>query len=153
MNKIIIDLQLACRDIMGLPNKSKFQTWLNAVLLNFKVKNEVTIRIVDEEESHYLNLNYRGKNKSTNVLSFPFEYHPAVKFPLLGDLIICRQVVERESIEQKKNTEEHWAHIVLHGYLHLLGYDHMQEDKAKEMEKLETKILIDLGYTDPYLTE
>ena len=128
-------------------------TWLEAVLPQFQPVSEVTIRIVDEAESHELNLTYRGKDRPTNVLSFPFEAPPEIELPLLGDLIICRQVVEKEAVEQSKTVEEHWAHMVIHGCLHLLGYDHIEDDEAEEMESLETEILQNLGYADPYLIE
>lgn len=153
MSEIILDLQLACEDNTSLPSEDQFQHWLNAVLPKFQEQSEVTIRIVDEEESHHLNLTYRGKDKPTNVLSFPFEAPPEIELPLLGDLIICRQVVEQEAIEQQKSAEEHWAHMVIHGCLHLLGYDHIEDDEAEEMESLETEILAELGYEDPYIAE
>lgn len=153
MSDVILDLQLACEDTSGLPNEALFQRWLEAILPKFQAQSEVTIRIVDEEESHHLNLTYRGKDKPTNVLSFPFEAPPEIELPLLGDLIICRQVVEKEAIEQQKSAEEHWAHMVVHGCLHLLGYDHIEDDEAEEMESLETEILAELGYADPYLAE
>lgn len=113
----------------------------------------MTIRLVDEAESHELNLTYRGKDKPTNVLSFPFEAPPGIEMPLLGDLIICRQVVEQEAKEQQKPLEAHWAHMVVHGSLHLLGYDHIEDDEAEEMESLETEIMLALGYEDPYIAE
>ncbi|MGL4679992.1 MAG: rRNA maturation RNase YbeY, partial [Plesiomonas shigelloides] len=112
-----------------------------------------TIRIVDEEESHHLNLTYRGKDKPTNVLSFPFEAPPGIELPLLGDLIICRQVVEAEAVEQQKELSAHWAHMVVHGSLHLLGYDHIEDEEAEEMESLETEIMQEMGYPDPYAAE
>ena len=114
---------------------------------------EMTVRIVDEAESHDLNLTYRGKDRPTNVLSFPFECPDEVELPLLGDLVICRQVVEREAIEQEKPLMAHWAHMIVHGSLHLLGYDHIEDDEAEEMESLETKIMQGLGFADPYLSE
>ncbi|HCR4095248.1 TPA: rRNA maturation RNase YbeY [Providencia rettgeri] len=150
---IILDLQIACENPDGLPSEALFERWLAAVLPKFQAQSEVTIRIVDEAESHHLNLTYRGKDKPTNVLSFPFEVPPEIELPLLGDLIICRQVVEQEAIEQQKSAEEHWAHMVIHGCLHLLGYDHIEDDEAEEMESLETEILAELGYDDPYLAE
>ena len=111
----------------------------------------MTIRIVDEAESNDLNLTYRGKDKPTNVLSFPFECPPGVEdFPLLGDLIICRQVVEQEASEQQKTLESHWAHMVIHGSLHLLGYDHIEDAEAEEMEALEKEFMQALNFPDPY---
>lgn len=150
---IILDLQIACDNPEGLPSEALFERWLATVLPKFQAQSEVTIRIVDEAESHHLNLTYRGKDKPTNVLSFPFEAPPEIELPLLGDLIICRQVVEQEAAEQQKTAEEHWAHMVIHGCLHLLGYDHIEDDEAEEMEGLETEILAELGYDDPYLAE
>ncbi|OAT24349.1 rRNA maturation RNase YbeY [Proteus myxofaciens] len=153
MSEVILDLQIVSENTQGLPTKAQFMQWLEAVLPQFQPVSEVTIRIVDEAESHELNLTYRGKDKPTNVLSFPFEAPPEVELPLLGDLIICRQVVEKEAAEQDKTVEEHWAHMVIHGCLHLLGYDHIEDDEAEEMEGLETEILQKLGYEDPYLIE
>lgn len=153
MSNVILDLQLACAQSAGLPPESDFQHWLNAVLPQFQAESEVTIRLVDEAESHELNHTYRGKDKPTNVLSFPFEAPPGIELPLLGDLIICRQVVEQEAREQEKPLEAHWAHMVVHGSLHLLGYDHIEDDEAEEMESLETEIMLALGYADPYISE
>lgn len=104
MSQVILDLQLACEDNSGLPEESQFQTWLNAVIPQFQEESEVTIRVVDTTESHSLNLTYRGKDKPTNVLSFPFEVPPGMEMSLLGDLVICRQVVEKEAQEQGN----HW---------------------------------------------
>ncbi|WP_350304882.1 rRNA maturation RNase YbeY [Photorhabdus viridis] len=153
MSSVILDLQIACENSQNLPEETLFQRWLDRVLPQFQSESEVTIRIVDEAESHDLNLTYRGKDKPTNVLSFPFEAPPEVDLPLLGDLIICRQVVEKEAEEQQKTVEEHWAHMVVHGCLHLLGYDHIEDNEAEEMESLETEIMQKLGYADPYLAE
>ncbi len=153
MSSVILDLQIASESQTGLPEEALFQRWLEAVLPQFQAESEVTIRIVDQAESQELNLTYRGKDKPTNVLSFPFEAPPEIELSLLGDLIICRQVVETEAVEQQKTAEEHWAHMVIHGCLHLLGYDHIEDDEAEEMEALETEILAQLGYSDPYLIE
>ncbi|MFG1175034.1 rRNA maturation RNase YbeY [Erwiniaceae bacterium CAU 1747] len=153
MSTVILDLQLACESEQGLPTEADFRRWLEAVLPQFQPESEVTIRVVDEAESHELNHTYRGKDKPTNVLSFPFEAPPGIELPLLGDLIICRQVVEQEAQEQEKALEAHWAHMVIHGSLHLLGYDHIEDDEAEEMESLETEIMLALGYPDPYISE
>ncbi|MBA0167671.1 MULTISPECIES: rRNA maturation RNase YbeY [Pectobacterium] len=153
MSQVILDLQIASEPIQGLPEEKDFQRWLEGVLPQFQEVAEVTIRIVDEAESRDLNNTYRGKDKPTNVLSFPFEAPPEVELPLLGDLIICRQVVEQEAAEQEKTVEEHWAHMVVHGSLHLLGYDHIEDSEAEEMEALETEIMQSMGYADPYLAE
>ncbi|ENY73240.1 hypothetical protein G114_03788 [Aeromonas diversa CDC 2478-85] len=147
---VMLDLQLACENEQGLPSESDFQRWLDGTVLGFQQEAEVTVRLVDEAESHELNLTYRGMDKPTNVLSFPFEAPPGIELPLLGDLVICRQVVEREATEQGKPLEAHWAHMVVHGSLHLLGYDHIEDDEAEEMEQLERDIMNELGYADPY---
>ncbi|MBY7797045.1 rRNA maturation RNase YbeY [Vibrio fluvialis] len=150
---IELDLQLAVDSEDGLPTFEQFAIWLQAAVAPFQPQAEVTIRIVDEPESHQLNLEYRGKDKPTNVLSFPFEAPPGMALDLLGDLIICRQVVEQEAVEQNKPLLAHWAHMVVHGSLHLLGYDHIEDDEAEEMESLETEIMQNMGFEDPYLAE
>ena len=153
MGKMIIDLQIACEQESGLPTAEKIEQWATAAVQPQSDEVEMTVRIVDEAESHELNLNYRGKDRPTNVLSFPFECPDEVELPLLGDLVICRQVVEREAQEQDKPLMAHWAHMVVHGSLHLLGYDHIEDDEAEEMESLETQIMTGLGFADPYLSE
>ncbi|MBN6069395.1 rRNA maturation RNase YbeY [Aggregatibacter actinomycetemcomitans] len=153
MGKMIIDLQIASADENGLPTAAQIEQWATAAVQPKSGEVEMTVRIVDEMESHALNLNYRGKDRPTNVLSFPFECPDEVELPLLGDLVICRQVVEREAQEQDKPLMAHWAHMVVHGSLHLLGYDHIEDDEAEEMESLETQIMIGLGFVDPYLSE
>ncbi|MFP3014375.1 MAG: rRNA maturation RNase YbeY [Arsenophonus sp.] len=150
MKQVILDLQVVCVNNNGLPNKTIIQHWLNSFLPEFKSKSEITIRIVDIAESKRLNLTYRRKNKATNVLSFPFKAIDNIASPLLGDLIICRQVVENESFEQQKTLYAHLAHMIIHGCLHLLGYDHQNNFETKKMETAETKILQKLGYFDPY---
>lgn len=147
---VILDLQLACQESSDLPQSSDFQRWLEAAILPFQEEAEVTIRLVDEAESNELNLTYRGKDKPTNVLSFPFECPPGIELPLLGDLVICRQVVEREASEQGKPLMAHWAHMVVHGSLHLLGYDHIEDGEAEEMEALEVEFMAALGFENPY---
>ena len=153
MGKMIIDLQIACEQESGLPTAEQIEQWATAAVQPQSDEVEMTVRIVDEAESHALNLNYRGKDRPTNVLSFPFECPDEVELPLLGDLVICRQVVEREAQEQDKPVMAHWAHMVVHGSLHLLGYDHIEDDEAEEMESLETQIMTGLGCADPYLSE
>ena len=153
MGKMIIDLQIACEQETGLPTAEQIEQWATAAVQPQSDEVEMTVRIVDEAESHELNLNYRGKDRPTNVLSFPFECPDEVELPLLGDLVICRQVVEREAQEQDKPVMAHWAHMVVHGSLHLLGYDHIEDDEAEEMESLETQIMTRLGFADPYLSE
>lgn len=153
MGKMIIDLQIACEQESGLPTAEQIEQWATAAVQPQSDEVEMTVRIVDEAESHALNLNYRGKDRPTNVLSFPFECPDEVELPLLGDLVICRQVVEHEAQEQDKPLMAHWAHMVVHGSLHLLGYDHIEDDEAEEMESLETQIMTGLGFADPYLSE
>ena len=153
MGKMIIDLQIACEQESSLPTAEQIEQWATAAVQPQSDEVEMTVRIVDEAESHELNLNYRGKDRPTNVLSFPFECPDEVELPLLGDLVICRQVVEREAHEQDKPLMAHWAHMVVHGSLHLLGYDHIEDDEAEEMESLETQIMTGLGFADPYLSE
>ena len=150
---IYLDLQHATESLDGLPTDAEFQQWLNAAVIPFQADAEVTIRLVDEQESHALNLEYRGKDRPTNVLSFPFEAPPGMELELLGDLIICRQVVEKEALEQNKPLTAHWAHMVVHGSLHLLGYDHIEDEEAEEMESLETEIMQNMGFVDPYISE
>ncbi|MDN3696617.1 rRNA maturation RNase YbeY [Vibrio cortegadensis] len=150
---IELDLQLAVENESGLPSENDIQGWLDKTITQFQPQAELTVRIVDEQESHQLNYDYRGKDKPTNVLSFPFEAPPGIEIDLLGDLIICRQVVEKEAEEQSKPLLAHWAHMVVHGSLHLLGYDHIENDEAEEMESLETEIMQSMGYDDPYIAE
>lgn len=112
---------------------------------------EVTIRIVGEAEGRQLNQTWRQRDYPTNVLSFPFDSPPGPDLPQLGDLVICAPVVLREALAQQKTPESHWAHLVIHGTLHLLGYDHQETAQAELMETLEINILTQLGYPNPYL--
>ncbi|MFD1806897.1 rRNA maturation RNase YbeY [Pasteurella oralis] len=153
MKQVIIDLQIATENPENLPSAAQIQTWANHALQPELSDLEMTVRIVDEAESHQLNLTYRGKDKPTNVLSFPFECPDEVELSLLGDLVICRQVVEKEAQQQGKALMAHWAHMIVHGSLHLLGYDHIDDAEAEEMESLETEIMQALGFDDPYLSE
>ena len=153
MGSIFVDLQIATENIDGLPTEEQIVQWATAAVQPEGDEVEMTVRIVDEAESHELNLTYRGKDRPTNVLSFPFECPDEVELPLLGELVICRQVVEREAAEQEKPLMSHWAHMVVHGSLHLLGYDHIEDNEAEEMESLETQIMQGLGFDDPYLAE
>lgn len=149
---ITLDLQLASSD-SNLPSEAQFQQWLEAAVLPFQADAEVTVRIVDSAESQQLNSRYRAKDKPTNVLSFPFQCPPGIELPLLGDLVICAAVVAEEATEQGKALEAHWAHMVVHGCLHLLGFDHINDDDAAEMEAEEIQILQQLGMTNPYLLD
>jgi probable rRNA maturation factor len=151
-----IDLQEASEH-PNLPTLSQLSKWVDAALRlsrseqdSHEQEYELTIRIVDEEESQELNSQYRGKDKPTNVLSFPFEAPAEIELNLLGDLVICAPVVAKEAVEQSKPEIAHWAHMVIHGTLHLQGYDHIEDDEAEVMENLEIKILSQLGYPNPY---
>ena len=153
-----IDLQVAS-DASDLPVEADFQRWVDAALTGRKDNAEVSIRLVDNDESQTLNRDYRGKDKPTNVLSFPFEV-PAELIEMgvdveemanaIGDLAISAPVVAEEAKLQKKTLEAHWAHMVVHGCLHLLGYDHIKDEEADIMENLEREILAELGFDDPY---
>ena len=145
-----LDLQIAL-DVPDLPAESDFRRWAEAALAgaNYLKDAELTIRIVNEVESAALNESYRHEQGQTNILSFPAEAPPEVESALLGDIVICAPVVLRESIAQEKSPAAHWAHLVAHGVLHLLGYDH-DEVQAEAMESLEIHILAGLGYSDPY---
>jgi probable rRNA maturation factor len=136
----------------GVPTSASFRQWVEAALRGAKRRKatELSIRIVDAKEGRTLNRDYRGKDYATNVLSFPVELPPGVKLPLIGDLVICAPVVTREATEQGKHARHHWAHMTVHGVLHLLGYDHIEDHEAEEMEALETRILAGLGIDDPY---
>lgn len=127
----------------GLPSRSQFKKWVKAAL---RVDTEVTIRVVDEEEGRMLNSSYRGKDYATNVLTFPLTEIPH----LMGDIIICAPVVASEAHAQNKSIEAHYAHLTVHGVLHLHGYDHITEPQAELMESLEVTILQKLGYANPY---
>lgn len=146
----IIDLQVAS-EAKDLPSEAQFQQWLSTTLAHLgRDSGEITVRIVDEEESQQLNHDYRGKDKPTNVLSFPFEAPPGIELDLLGDLVICAAVVAREAEQQNKPLYHHWAHMTIHGILHLLGYDHIEQDDAEQMESVEIAILNQLAIDDPY---
>jgi len=151
MANLELDLQIATQESDGLPSFEDFSRWVHVALPTIGDDFEVTVRLVDEEESHALNKEYRGKDKSTNVLSFPFEAPMELDVPLLGDLVICTQVVNREAKEQHKPLLDHWAHLTIHGILHLRGYDHIDDDEADEMEALEVQLLASLDIPDPYL--
>ena len=150
-----VDVQYAC-DCPNLPSKTDFEQWINTALsietTHQSSEIEVTLRIVDENEGQQLNHTWRQGTTATNVLSFPFEYPPGIgpESLLLGDIVICAPVVAQEANVQGKSLQAHWAHLVVHGLLHLVGYDHMYEIQALEMEQLEIKILEKLCYLNPY---
>ena len=143
-----IDLQND-ESLTNLPVQQDFETWVNAALVQKFDNLEQTIRLVGEAESRALNSQYRAKNAPTNVLSFTVE-NDYLDYECLGDLVICAPVVEQEAQQQGKPLPAHWAHMVIHGMLHLQGYDHQNVAEADEMEALEAKILSTLGYTNPY---
>ena len=134
--KINVDLQNASAS-KQVPPFSKFEIWVNAALRNYPKNAEICIRVIDEPESQQLNSTYRHKNYPTNVLSFPYDDD---KSHLLGDIAICASIIEKEAKEQNINIESHWAHIVIHGCLHLIGYTHDTDKNAEKMESLEAKL-------------
>ena len=136
----------------GVPSATSFRRWVKAALRGAKRRKgtELSIRLVDIDEGQALNRDYRGKDYATNVLSFPAELPPGVNLPLIGDLAICSPVVRREADEQGKLARDHWAHMTIHGVLHLLGFDHIEDHDAEVMEALETRILATFGIADPY---
>ena len=132
-----------------VPGDDQFRLWV-ATALRGKSNAELTVRLVDSEESRALNSTYRGKDKPTNVLSFPAELPADVGIPLLGDIVVCAPLVSEEAKEQEKAVESHWAHLVIHGVLHLLGFDHQDEKEAEAMEAVEVDLLASLGFGNPY---
>lgn len=151
-----VTLQLADEAEAGEPPPSEadFTDWVLAVADFVDRDLEVTIRLVTEVESRALNHQYRGRDKPTNVLSFPFEPPPGfpADSPFVGDLAICSAVVSREALTQNKAQQDHWAHMAMHGTLHLLGYDHQNDDDAEVMEAIETQLLSQHHIPDPYRT-
>ena len=139
-------------DMSAAPDEPQIRHWAEQALDSYINETEVTIRIVETDEMTALNQQYRNKTGPTNVLSFPADIPPSLKqeFSILGDIIICAEVVNREAGEQSKDAKSHWAHMVIHGIYHLLGYDHETDDEAKIMESLEIKTLNKLGFDNPY---
>lgn len=133
-----------------VPKRAQLQQWAQAALPDEDDTVELVIRLVDEYESRQLNREFRRQDKPTNVLSFPFEPPPGFPNMLLGDLVICAPLVAKEAKEQGKPVMAHWAHLVVHGVLHLRGFDHLQDKQAQQMEALEIEILAGLGFPDPY---
>ena len=134
------------------PSEKRLQRWLDTAYETLALSEalELTVRLVDDDEMQELNREYRGKDAPTNVLSFPCDWDLPEEPRLLGDVVIAAAVVNREAKEQKKSAEAHWAHITIHGFLHLLGYDHIEDSDAEKMENAERDILARLGYADPY---
>ena len=156
-----IDLILDLQQIIlsdSIPDKTILELWVKTALIEeaaysgklLDSEYELTIRIVDKDEIQQLNKTYRHKDKPTNVLSFPFEAPPEIQLPLLGDIIICHDVVIEEAQQQQKTSQDHWAHIVIHGVLHLKGYDHILDSDAETMEALEIQILNKINISNPY---
>jgi probable rRNA maturation factor len=137
------------------PNEQECLVWVKSALAGRKDQATVSIRIVDSAESQQLNRDYRGKDKPTNVLSFPFDAPQGVPEEafdyMLGDLVVCAPIVIEEAHAQNKEIGHHWSHLLIHGTLHLLGYDHIKDEEAETMEQLERDILATLGVPDPYL--
>ncbi|WP_461520833.1 rRNA maturation RNase YbeY [Porticoccus sp.] len=149
MTELTLDMENASSCQQAPAYKQVYQ-WASAALQELGHNVELSVRIVDADESAELNQQYRHKQGPTNVLSFPADLPEDLNLPLLGDLVICAPVVEREATEQSKSALAHWAHIVVHGCLHLIGYDHIADDEADVMETLETNILVGLGFPPPY---
>lgn len=143
--RLDLTVQLVCLDELRkqIPDRKLLRKWAKAV---YPDAATVTMRFVDDEESQHLNDTYRGKNKPTNVLSFPYE-----EDPLAGDIVFCPRVIFDEAAAQGKTITAHMAHLVVHGMLHLMGYDHLNDRDATQMESLETEILADLGFANPYV--
>jgi probable rRNA maturation factor len=135
----------------GQPDKTQIQQWVDAALQGYGKDTEIVVRIVDVHESAQLNKQYRHKPGPTNILSFPADIPEGIGLNLLGDLVVCAPVVEREALEQQKHLSDHWAHIIVHGVLHLLGHDHIEDDEAEIMENKEINILQALNISNPYL--
>lgn len=148
MTNPTVDIQRAS-DFEPQPSDAQLTQWAT-VGLQSREHAEVTIRLVDELEITQLNSIYRKKDKPTNVLSFPVDLPPDVEDDLLGDIVICASVIDQEAKQQHKTYEQHFAHMVIHGCLHLLGYDHVTEEQANVMEPLEIKLLAELNYPNPY---
>lgn len=158
---VVVDVQLALTkdSTVKVPEKDQIQVWatmaVSAVGQSDGEDSQITVRIVEEAEISQLNEAYRHKQGPTNVLSFPFVAPPGMpsgeSAGSLGDLVICASVVEKEAVQQDKQAIQHWAHMIVHGTLHLLGYDHQTEQEAEDMEGLETAILAKIGCPDPYV--
>jgi probable rRNA maturation factor len=145
-----LEVQRATR-FEPVPDDRDFSLWVRTALQG-RAEAALTIRVVGRDESRRLNRRYRGKDAATNVLSFPADLPPEIGLPLLGDIVICAPLVAAEAAAQGKPPEAHWAHLTIHGVLHLLGYDHEEAAQAAEMEGLEITLLASIGITDPYAT-
>ncbi|QIE02132.1 rRNA maturation RNase YbeY [Buchnera aphidicola] len=150
MQNIIINLQKCCKNPQYIPKKTLFQRWIKNIL-NKKEIHIITIRVVDKKDIQKLNYIYRKINKPTNILAFPFNEFIKHNAKLLGDLVVCKSIIEQESYQYYKLLEAHWAHITIHGTLHLLGYDHKTKRQTNIMEQVENKIMASLNYPKPYI--
>ncbi len=149
---IILDIQKASSS-EDAPDEQSIKRWVSAAVGSKIGDTELSIRIVDELEGKTLNETYRGACGPTNVLSFSFDAEIPEPLPLIGDIVICAPVVAREAKQQNKDLKAHWAHMIIHGVLHLLGHDHQNDSEAATMETLETDIMLDLGFPPPYACE
>ncbi|WP_367670515.1 rRNA maturation RNase YbeY [Sodalis-like secondary symbiont of Drepanosiphum platanoidis] len=152
MKNIKINIQIIYSVNNIFPKKSDFFKWIKNICLKKKLKKiEINIKIVNSKEMSYLNMKFCKKNYPTNILSFSVDDIHKKNSYFIGDLIICKEIIELEAIKYKKKIKEHWAHIVIHGTLHLLNYNHNNKKKAIKMEYMENKFLKKLGYSNPYL--
>lgn len=146
-----LELAVQCTvDDHDAPDEAAFRRWAESALAGRRDSTELVIRIVDADEGRTLNATWRGKDRPTNVLAFPAELPPELSLPLLGDLVLCAPVVAAEAREQGKSVSDHYAHLTIHGLLHLLGFDHEDEAEAQLMEAEERRLLAGLGIEDPY---
>jgi probable rRNA maturation factor len=144
--KLKLSVQYAAH-VSSIPSRSEFRKWVKAAL---KQDAEIVLRIVEEAEGRNLNRDFRNRDYATNVLTFSYENVKHDSNPLVGDIVLCASVIEREVSQQHKVLAAHYAHLTVHGVLHLQGYDHETEADAAVMEQLETQIVEKLGYRDPY---
>ncbi|MBA4697080.1 MAG: rRNA maturation RNase YbeY [Legionella sp.] len=147
-----VDLQIASTTSLNV-NQEELLAWAKLPLTHHNLDAaELTVRLVDKSEIQALNNCYRKQDKATNVLAFPSRLPPEIQltYPLLGDVIICPEIIEEEAITYNKPISAHWAHILIHGVLHLLGYDHIEPDDAEQMMALEVKLVQELGFANPY---
>jgi probable rRNA maturation factor len=145
---LTVDIESASSE--PAPEEEDLRKWIRAALSNRRGDTEISLRLVDVDEMSQLNEAYRGNSGATNVLSFPADLPAELQLPLLGDIVICAPIVHREALEQGKSANAHWAHMAIHGTLHLLGFDHLEDEEAEVMEALETAILAELHYPCPY---
>ncbi|CAL4324261.1 Endoribonuclease YbeY [Buchnera aphidicola (Eriosoma grossulariae)] len=153
MNILQLNLQIISCDNSYIPKKKYFKKWLIIVLKNQSIHAKITIRIVNELEIKKLNKQYRKQNKITNILSFAYFIPYKKNQCLIGDLVICSKKIQEESIKQKKSFKSHWAHIIIHGILHLLGYNHIKKLDRVYMELIEINYLYHFGFKNPYISK